>query len=94
MLLNTLIEKLNLLGYSIKIIKDNDFYKKIIKMDANENSFMINDYNIHINISNLNIKTTCNITLQYLDKIPFSYHKISLNYLTKIIQYIKEVEFI
>ena len=44
----TLINKLELLNYNIKIMKDSDFYKKIIKMDLDSNSLIINDYNLHI----------------------------------------------
>lgn len=92
--MKTLIDKLNLLGYSIKIIKDSDFYKKIMKMDLNENSLMINDYNLHTNISYLNIKINCDITLKYLHNIDFNYHKIDLKYITKIIDYCKNISFI
>ncbi len=92
--MKTLIDNLNSLGYYIKIIKDADFYKKVIKLDSNTNSFMINDYNLHTSINNLNIKTTCNITLQYLDKIPFSYNEINLDYLSKLVQYMKNIKFI
>ena len=92
--INTLAEKLNDLGNNIKILKDSDFYKKIMKMDLDTNSLMISDYNLHTNISYLNIKTKCNITLEYLNKIGFKYKKINLNYLTKIIDYMKYIKFI
>ena len=92
--MKTLIDKLNLLGYSIKIIKDSDFYKKITKMDLDENSLMINDYNLHTNISYLNIKIKNDITLKYLNNIDFYYHRIDSKYLTKIIDYCKNIKFI
>ena len=42
----------------------------------------------------LNIKTTCDITLKYLDKIGFKYGKIDLEYLSKLITYLKDIKFI
>ncbi len=92
--MQSLIELLNQLGYNIKIMKDNDFYKKIIKMDLTANSLTINDYNLYTNISYLNIKTRCDITLKYLENIPFHYNTIDLNYLTKIVEYMKNIKFI
>ena len=91
--MQTLIDKLKPLNYQIKLMKDSDFYKKIIKMDLDSNS-LINDYNLHTNISYLNVKTKCNITLKYLDNINFHYHKIDLKYLAKIINYCSNINFI
>ena len=82
----TLINKLELLNYNIKIMKDTDFYKKIIKMDLDSNSLIINDYNLHTNISYLNVK--------YLENIDFHYNKINSKYLAKIIDYCKTIHFI
>ncbi len=90
----TLINKLELLNYNIKIMKDSDFYKKIIKMDLDSNSLIINDYNLHTNISYLNVKTQCDITLKYLENIDFHYNKINSKYLAKIIDYCKTIHFI
>ena len=92
--MDAFLQELNKLGYSIKVLNDNEFYKKAIKLDLNTNSFMISDYQIYTNISNLNIKTNCNITLKYLDKIDFCYNKIDLNYIKKIIEYMKYIKFI
>ena len=92
--MGSLIEKMNSLGNSIKILKDKDFYKKAVKLNLDNNSFMIRDYNLYTNISNLNIKTTCNITLKYLDKIHFSYNEVNTDYLSKIINYMKYIKFI
>lgn len=92
--MKSLIEKLNNLGYKIKIMSDNDFYKKMIKLDVNNNSLIINDYNLYTNISYLNIKTNCDITLKYLENIPFNYHKIDTKYLTRMLEYIKNIKFI
>ncbi len=92
--MKTLIDKLELLNYPIRIIKDNDFYKKIMKMNLDSNSLIINDFNLHTNTASLNVKTQCNITLKYLDNIDFHYHKIDLKYLTKIIEYCKNIQFI
>ncbi len=92
--MQTLIDKLKPLNYQIKLMKDSDFYKKIIKMDLDSNSLIINDYNLHTNISYLNVKTKCNITLKYLDNINFHYHKIDLKYLAKIIDYCSNINFI
>ena len=90
----TLINKLELLNYNIKIMKDSDFYKKIIKMDLDSNSLIINDYNLHTNIFYLNVKTQCDITLKYLENIDFHYNKINSKYLAKIIDYCKMIHFI
>ncbi len=92
--MKSFIEKLNDLGYRIKIMSDNNFYKKMIKLDVNNNSLIINDYNLYTNVSYLNIKTNCNITLAYLKNIPFSYHKIDAKYLIKILEYMKNINFI
>ena len=92
--IQTLADNLSLLNYQVKIMKDTDFYKKIIKMDLDTNSLIINDYNLHTNISKLNIKLNCNITLKYLENIGFHYHKINSNYLSKIIEYFKNINFI
>lgn len=92
--MRSLIDTLNLLDYNIKIVSDSDFYKKVITMDLNTNSLIINDYNIYTNISYLNIKTKCDITLQYLDNIHFNYNKIDVKYLDKIIKYMKDIKFI
>ncbi len=92
--MKTLIEKLELLNYHIKVLKDSDFYKKIMKLTLDANSLIINDFNLHLNTSNLNVKTKCNITLKYLDNIDFHYHRIDLKYLTKIIEYCKRINFI
>ncbi len=90
----TLIDKFNNLGYEIKLIKDKDFYKKIIKMDLNDNSLVINDYNLYTNISYLNIKTKSKITQKYLENIGFHYKKIDEKYLAKIVEYCKNIKFI
>ncbi len=92
--MRTLIDAFNQLDYKIKILSDNDFYKKIMKMDLNTSSLMINDYNLYTNIPYLNIKTKCNITLKYLENISFSYAKINKSYLTKILNYMKDIKFI
>ncbi len=92
--MQTLINKLELLNYKIKILKDSDFYKKILKTDLDSNSLIINDYNLHTNISYLNIKTQCDITLKYLENVDFHYHKIDLKYLAKIIDYCSNIHFI
>ncbi len=92
--IKTLIEKLELLNYQIRILKDADFYKRISKMNLDSNSLIINNFNLYTNTSNLNVKTQCNITLKYLDNIDFHYHKIDLKYLTKIIEYCKNIKFI
>lgn len=92
--MTSFITMLNLLGYNIKIVKDRDFYKKLMKLDLNANSFMINDYNLYTNISCLNIHTQCDITLKYLDAISFHYRDIDLDYLSNIIEYMKNIKFI
>ena len=92
--MQTLSDKFNNLGYSIKMMKDADFYKKIMKMDLNDNSLVINDYNLYTNISHLNIKTKSKITQKYLDNVGFHYKKIDERYLTKIIEYGKNIKFI
>jgi len=92
--MKSFIEKLNNLGYKIKIINDNDFYKKMIKLDINNNSLIINDYNLYTNVSYLNIKTNCDITLEYLKNIPFHYPKIDVKYLIKILEYMRNINFI
>ena len=92
--MKTLIEKFNNLGYGIKLMKDKDFYKKIIKMDLNNNSLVINDYNLYTNISYLNIKTKSKITQKYLENVGFRYRRIDEKYLAKIIEYCKNIKFI
>lgn len=92
--MKSLIEMLNRLDYPIKIMSDRDFYKKMVKMNLNTHSLIINDYNLYTNISNLNIKTNCNITLEYLSKIPFDYGRIDARYFTKILEYMKNINFI
>lgn len=87
-----LIEIFNTLGYNIKIVSDIDFYKKLSKIDLNSNSMIISDYNLYTNISYLNIKTTCKITLEYLENIKSNYSEITLDYFDKIIQYIKKIK--
>lgn len=92
--MKTLIEDLNKLGFKIKILSDDSFYKKFMKMDLNANSLIINDYNLYTNVSYLNIKTNCDITLKYLKEISFKYPKIDIKYLEKIINYMKDIKFI
>ena len=92
--IQTLADKFNNLGYGIKIIKDKDFYKKIIKMNLNDNSLVINDYNLYTNISYLNIKTKNKITQKYLENVGIRYKKIDERYLTKVIEYCKNIKFI
>ena len=92
--MKSLIDMLNILNCNIKIVSDENFYKKISKFDLASNSLIINDYNLYTNISYLNIKTTCDITLKYLDKIGFKYGKIDLEYLSKLITYLKDIKFI
>lgn len=92
--MKSLIDAFNQLDYKIKIISDNDFYKKLMKMDLNTNSLMINDYNLYTNIPYLNIKTKCDITLKYLENISFTYNNIDTKYLTKIVNYLKDIQFI
>ena len=90
--MKSLIEMLNKLGYNIKLLTDNQFYKKISTLDLSVDSLVINDYNLYSNISYLNIKTNCDITLKYLDKINFTYDKIDLKYLYKLTNYIENLE--
>ena len=88
----SLVDMINKLGYNIKIVSDNQFYKKISNMDLATNSLIINDYSLYTNIPYLNIKTNCDITIKYLEKIGCKYAKIDLNYLYKLINYIKNIE--
>lgn len=92
--MKTLIELLNQLGYKIKIISDKEFYQKMMKLDLNTNSLVINDYNLYTNISHLNIKIKCDITLEYLKTVSFQYPTLNLKYFTKLIEYIKNINFI
>lgn len=92
--MKNLIELLNKLNCNIKIVGDKDFYKKLNKINLASNSLIISDYNLYTNISYLNIKTTCDITLKYLDKIGFKYNEINLDYLSKLLTYIKDIKFI
>ncbi len=92
--IQTLVDKFNNLGYEIKILKDEEFYKRIIKLGSNDNSLVINDYNLHTNISHLNIKTKSKITQKYLDNIGFHYKKIDEKYFEKFIEYCKNIKFI
>ncbi len=92
--MQTLVDKFNNIGYSVKMMNDKDFYKKIIKMGLNDNSLVINDYNLYTNISYLNIKTKNKITQKYLSNVGFHYKKIDEKYLEKIIEYCKNVKFI
>ena len=92
--MKSLAQMLNILNCNIKIVSDKEFYKKLNKIDLASNSLIINDYNLYTNISNLNIKTTCDITLKYLDKIGFKYNEIDLDYLSKLFNYIKNIKFI
>lgn len=89
--LGTLLENL---GYHIKFMTDSMFYKKISQMDLNNNSLIVSDYNLYTNISYLNIKTSCDITCQYLEKIGVNYKDIDINYIQKLISYMKEIKFI
>lgn len=92
--MKNLIDLLNVLDCNIKIVSDNEFYKKISTLNLDSNSFIISDYNLYTNLSHLNIKTTCDITLKYLKNINISYHNIDLEYLKKILNYIKNIQFI
>ena len=88
----SLVDMINKLGYNIKIVSDNQFYKKISNMDLATNSLIISDYSLYTNIPYLNIKTNCDITIKYLEKIGCKYAKIDLDYLYKLINYIKNIE--
>lgn len=88
----TLTNMLNDLGYNIKIITDNQFYKKISSLNSASSSLVISDFSLYTNITYLNIKTKCDITLKYLEKFGFKYNKINLEYLNKLINYIKNIE--
>ena len=92
--MQTLIDKFNNLGYGIKMMKDTEFYRKIMKMDLADNSLVIRDYNLYTNISHLNIKTNSKITQKYLENVGFRYKKIDEKYLTKVIEYCKNIKFI
>ena len=61
-------------------------------MNLDSNSLVISDYSLYTNISYLNIKTKCDITLKYLEKFGFKYDKIDSNYLLKLIQYISNLK--
>ena len=89
--MQTLVENLNKLGYNIKIVSDNQFYKKLSKIDLSANSLVISDYSLYTNIPYLNIKTNCDITLNYLKHFNFSYGKIDLEYLYKLTDYINNI---
>ena len=89
--MQTLVENLNKLGYNIKIVSDNQFYKKLSKIDLSANSLVISDYSLYTNIPYLNIKTNCDITLNYLKHFNFSYGKIDLEYLYKLTNYINNI---
>ena len=90
--MRSLVEMLNELGYNIKIVTDEQFYKKISKLDLSANSLVISDYSLYTNIPYLNIKTNCDITLEYLKHFNFEYDKIDLDYLYKLTNYIKNLE--
>ena len=90
--MKSLIDMLNDLNYNIKIVTDDQFYKRISKMNLDSNSLVISDYSLYTNISYLNIKTKCDITLKYLEKFGFKYDKIDSNYLLKLIQYISNLK--
>ena len=92
--MQTLIDKFNNLGYGIKMMKDTEFYRKIMRMDLADNSLVISDYNLYTNISHLNIKTNSKITQKYLENVGFRYKKIDEKYLTKVIEYCKNIKFI
>ncbi len=92
--MKSLIDAFNELDYKIRILSDNDFYKKLMKMDLNTSSLLINDYNLYTNIPYLNIKTKCDITLKYLENVSFGYDTINTKYLTKIVNYMKDIKFI
>ena len=53
---------------------------------------VISDYNLYTNISYLNIKTNCDITLKYLENFNFNYDIIDLDYLNKLTKYIENLE--
>lgn len=89
-----LIDMLNLLDYNVKVISDNNFYKKINSMNLDSNSLIISDYNLYSNVSYLNIKNNCDITLQYLENIGFTYPEINLDYIVRLLNYIKNIKFI
>lgn len=90
--MKSLSEMLNNLGYTIKLFSDNQFYKKISTLDLSANSLVISDYNLYTNISYLNIKTNCDITLKYLENFNFNYDIIDLDYLNKLTKYIENLE--
>ena len=90
--MRSLVDCLNKLVYNIKIVTDEQFYKKISKLDLAANSLVISDYSLYTNIPYLNIKTNCDITLEYLKHFNFKYDKIDLDYLYKLTNYIKNIE--
>ena len=92
--IENLIKLFNVLGCNIRIISDKEFYKKINTMHLDSDSFIISDYNIYTNLSHLNIRTTCDITLKYLNKIGIYYKEINCEYLKKILDYIKHIKLI
>lgn len=88
-----LILILNELNCSIKILSDEAFYEKFNNVNGDSfTSLVMNEFSLYSKMSTpLNIKTTCNITLKYLEKVKFSYQNIDTSYIEKILNYINVI---